>query len=86
MKKLLTIALMLAMASCTEKTITRNWGGNDTIYIDKGQKCVMLTWKENGLWILTEPMDSDYIPKQKTFYEDSEFGVLEGKVIIIERK
>ena len=38
------------------------------------------------LWILTEPMDSDYVPKTKTFYEDSNLGVMQGKITIIEQR
>lgn len=31
-------------------------------------------------------MDDDYTPKTKVFREDSNFGVLEGKVLFIESK
>ena len=46
----------------------------------------MATWKEVDLFYLTEPMDSDYVPKTKTFREDSSWGVMESTVIFKERK
>ena len=46
----------------------------------------MATWKETNLFYLTEPMDSNYVPKTKTFREDSGWGVMESTVIFKERK
>ena len=78
-------AAMLMLTSC-ENLVTRNFGGSQTIELEKGQRLVEITFKETDLWILTEPMDSDYVPKTKTFYEDSNFGVMEGKITIIEQR
>jgi hypothetical protein len=66
--------------------MSRKFGGSTTINLEKGQKLVEATWKENSLWYLTEPMDSDYVPKTKTFKEDSNFGVLEGTVTFVESR
>ena len=82
------IALMVAvllLTSC-ENFATRNFGGSQTIELEKGQRLVEITFKDNDLWILTEPMDSDYVPKTKTFYEDSNLGVMQGKITIVESK
>lgn len=65
---------------------TRKVGGTTEITLEPGEKLVEVTWKTNNLWILTEPMDSDYVPKTKTFKESSLFGVMEGTVIIHEQK
>lgn len=46
----------------------------------------MVTWKEHSLWILTRDMRTDEKPEKYTFQEDSNFGVLEGTVKIIESK
>lgn len=46
----------------------------------------MATWKETDLFYLTEPMDSNYVPKTRTFREDSSRGVMESTVIFKERK
>ena len=75
----------LLLTSC-ENFTTRNFGGSQTIELEKGQRLVEITFKDNDLWILTEPMDSDYLPKTKTFYEDSNLGMMQGKIIIVESK
>ena len=84
---LINLALF-GLCSCTENTRSRVWGGKMTIELPKGQKLVEATWKGDGnsLWYLTEPMDTDYIPKTKIFQEDSRFGVLEGSVVFVESK
>ena len=78
--------LFVVVVSSCENFATRNLGGSQTIELEKGQRLVEITFKNNDLWILTEPMDSDYVPKTKTFYEDSNFGVMEGKISIIEQR
>ena len=87
MKKVLLAAIAASvMASCTQQMVTRKLGGSQTITLEKGQRLVEMTWKNNNLWILTEPMDSGYVPKVKTFYEKSSFGVLEGVITIKESR
>ena len=90
MKKVLTLfAFALSIAALTiscDNVMSRKFGGSTTINLEKGQKLVEATWKENSLWYLTEPMDSDYVPKTKTFKEDSNFGVLEGTVTFVESR
>ena len=76
---------VLMLTSC-ENFATRNFGGSQTIELEKGQRLVEITFKDNDLWILTEPMDSDYVPKTKTFYEDSNLGVMQGKITIVEQR
>jgi hypothetical protein len=78
------MVVVLMMTSC-ENLVTRNFGGSQTIELEKGQRLVEITFKDNDLWILTEPMDSDYVPKTKTFYEDSNLGVMQGKITIVEQ-
>jgi hypothetical protein len=79
------VVAVLMLTSC-ENLVTRNLGGSQTINLEKGQKLVEITFKDNDLWILTEPMDSDYVAKTKTFYEDSNLGVMEGKITIVEQR
>lgn len=87
MKKLILAAFAaMILAGCTQNMMTRNYGGESEIRLEKGQRLVEMTWKEDNLWILTEPMDSDYIPTTKTFYESSSFGMWEGKITVIESK
>ena len=90
MKKVLTLfvfALSIAVLTIScDNVMSRKFGGSTTINLEKGQKLVEATWKENSLWYLTEPMDSNYVPKTKTFIEDSNFGVLEGTVTFVESR
>ena len=86
MKKLIIVALAAFACGCTEQQRARSFGGESTVMLEKGQRLVEITWKNNNLWLLTEPMDSGYVPRTKTFYEDSEFGFMEGKITIIESR
>lgn len=65
---------------------TRNLGGEMTVELDPGQKLEEITWKEDSLWILSRPMRDDEVPETHTFYEDAEWGVLEGKITIVEKE
>ena len=65
---------------------TRNFGGESTIELPKGEKLMMATFKSSDIWYLTEKMDSDYVPKTKVMYESSLMGVMQGKVTFIENK
>ena len=83
---LLVILAAVMCCFCTENTRARVWGGKETITLSKGQKLVEVTWKENNLWYLVEPMDSGYTPKTKVFQEASRLGVLEGELTFIENR
>ena len=87
MKKILFVLLAVATLTSCEQYITRQYGGNTTIKLEKGEKLIEATWKGDGdLWYLVEPMDSDYTPKTIVFKESSLFGVMEGSVTFIESK
>ncbi|MEE0041037.1 hypothetical protein [Catenibacterium sp.] len=89
-KKILIIALAAGLLptlfSCTENERARQFGGTIIIELPVGEKLIMATWKDIDLFYLTEPMDSDYIPKVKTFREASNWGVMESTVIFKEKK
>ena len=89
MKKLIILSLfavsMVSLISC-DNWKSRKWGGSTTITLPKGEKLIEATWKESSLWYLTEPMDTDYKPKTKTFREDSNFGILVGTVTFVESR
>lgn len=86
MKKfILFITIMLCLTGC--QNTTKNWGGSMTIELPKGQKLEEITWKDDtDLWYLTRPMREDEIAETHTFQQDTEFGILEGTVTIIETK
>lgn len=86
MKKFIfALMLCLCLTSC-DQSITRTMGGTTKIELEPGEKLVEATWKGDDIWYLVEPMDSDYVPKAKTFKESSRIGVLEGKVIFYEKR
>ncbi len=86
MKKLIVILLMFLCLTSCDQSITRTMGGTTKIELEPGEKLVEATWKGDDIWYLVEPMDSDYVPKTKTFKESSRMGVLEGKVIFYEKR
>lgn len=52
----------------------------------KGREAAHGYMEREHLFTLTEPMDSDYIPKIKTFKESSSWGVLESTITFVEAK
>lgn len=81
------IALTLSTTlffSC--QTTTRNWGGDMTINLKPNQKLEEITWKDNSLWYLTRPMTENDIAETHTFQEQTDFGVFEGTVTIVETR
>jgi hypothetical protein len=83
---IIVVVSMYLLGSCTENRRAKTWGGTMRVELEKGQKLVHVTWKDSGLWYLTESMEEGYVPKTKTFQENSRFGVIEGKVLFIESK
>ena len=87
MKKLFLAILMGVMVtSCTENVRVKTWGGEGTINLPKGRKLVNVTWKENQVWYLTRPMNSNDVAETYQFQEESSWGVMEGTYNIIETK
>lgn len=83
--KLLVIASLVFIVGCTDNTSTRVTGGKMTINLDKGQKLVNITWKQNNIWYLTRVARPGESPETYSFKEKSQHGFWEGEVIIIER-
>lgn len=90
MKKIISIILAIMMIAtltgCSCQYVTKNFGGEMTVYLDKNEKLVNVTWKEDSLWFLTKPMTEDDVAETYQFKEDSEFGIMEGIVTIVETK
>lgn len=81
------IALALSttlFSSC--QIVTKNWGGDMTINLKPNQKLEEITWKDDSLWYLTRPMTEDDIAETHTFQQQTDFGVFEGTVTIVETK
>lgn len=89
MKKILIILvaiIAIVTTSCTKNQRARSFGGNMTIELPKGQKVTIATWKNADLFYMLEPMEDDYVPKTKTFVEDSGWGILEGSITFVESR
>lgn len=82
---ILTLCVMV-LTGCSEKTRAKSFGGSTSIDLEPGEKLEEVTWKDSNLWILTRPMREDETAETYDFKEDSEFGVLEGTVNIIEHE
>jgi len=86
MKKLLIILFVILFTSCTENEKARSYGGEATLLLPKGEKLIVVTWKESNLWYLTRPMNSTDSAETYNFKEESSYGVWEGRYIIKEEK
>ena len=85
-KLLLSIGVIAMLGSCTENNRVKNWGGDGTLTLPKGQKLINVTWKESQIWYLTRPMTPQDSCQIYTFHESSSWGVMEGTYTIIEVK
>lgn len=89
MKKILCLLVVLSLLvvllpGC--QTVTKEFGGSTTITLEPNLKLEEITWKEDSLWYLTRPMREDEQAETHTFQQQSNFGILEGTVTIIETK
>lgn len=91
MKKIIIaiVLLSLTLVSCTDNQHTAMYGGRKKIDLPPGEKLENISWKIQGsnvasLWYLTTKRDPSEAPKTHTFKENSAYGMLEGKVVIIE--
>lgn len=82
----LIIGSILKWYFLPENRTTRIFGGTMEINVEPGEKVLMATFKGDNLFYLTEPMDSNYVPKIKILREKSVMGILESKVKFIESK
>ncbi len=78
--------IVIGLSSCTQNQMAKQYGGTAIVNLPKGQKLVTATWKEQSLWYLTKNMKEDDKAEQLIFQEESNLGLIEGKVIFIESK
>lgn len=82
---LITIVICVSLlAGC--KGAARKYGGDITVKLEPNQKLELVTWKEGSLWYLTRPMREDEEAETHLYQQDSEWGVFEGTVTIVETK
>ena len=79
MKKLIFLfALVVTLFSCTENERAKIYGGKLDYRLKPNEVLINATWKEGELWILSK----DTITGIHYFREKSNFGMMEGEVII----
>jgi hypothetical protein len=84
MKKLTALLLLVVtLFSCTANERARNLGGTEHITLDKGDRLVNVTWKQDDLWILTKQDNTK--PSTYSFKEKSSYGIMEGEIVITEQ-
>ena len=79
-----TTIVMTGLTGC--QTVTKDFGGSTTVELEPNQKLEEITWKDDSLWYLTKPMTDEDVAETHTFKQQSNFGVFEGTVTIIETK
>ena len=80
---LLVAAVAICLTGCNE--IAKNYGGSLTVNLDKDQKLVNCSWKEDSLWILTRPRREGETPETYKYFEKSNMSIVEGSVTIVEK-
>lgn len=83
---IISIVYVLSLTGCTSNYMTKNLGGSTTLELPENVKLEDITWKDNSLWYLTRPMRKDEEAETHTFKQQSEYGVFEGTITIIEKK
>ena len=79
MRKLTMVVItLLALVSCTDNQRARSFGGTETVKLEPNEKFINITWKQDNLWIIVQDtVTGNYYAREK-----SNFGVLQGKVVI----
>ena len=80
MKKLLLILSIasVSLVACTDNQRARTYGGTEEVSLKPNEVVLNVTWKGNEMWICTK----DTITGIVYFREKSDWGVLEGTVVI----
>ena len=83
-KFILSLIAALAFASCTENQMAKQFGGTMKVDLPANTEFVNATWKNDGLWYIHRPRKQGETIDTITMQEDSNFGLVEGKVQFIE--
>lgn len=91
-QKEVTEKIMSTSTNQSNNTMTKRFGGEQVIVLEKGLKLMDIDWKfdalteTDSLWIQTRKMREDDIAEEYMYKEKSTFGLIEGTVIIKEQK
>lgn len=79
MKKLiLLLSSVILFSSCTDNSRARRFGGTEEVELNQNEVVLNVTWKGDEMWICTK----DTVTGITYFREKSNWGILEGTVII----
>jgi prepilin-type N-terminal cleavage/methylation domain-containing protein len=81
----IAIVVAIAFQGCNSNIGAKYLGGTQVYKLEPGQECFDVTWKGDSLWIAVRPRLEHEKPDKITFMEKSQFGAIQGKVIIIEQ-
>ena len=82
----LAVIACMMIISCGSYNQTESYSVVTNIELPKGMKLVNPIWNGDRLWYLLEPMDSEYIPKNKVLQERSSPGILSSKIVFKESR
>lgn len=85
-KRVIAVAVLCSILLIGCQAMTREYGGTTTINLEPNEKLEEITWKGDSLWYLTRPMTKDDVAETHIFRESSNFGAIEGKVVIVESR
>ena len=78
-------AALITLSACTDNTRARYFGGTMTVTLPQGQSLAFVTWKETSLWYATQPRKIGDPPVVTVLQENSQMGIVQGKVIFKEQ-
>lgn len=83
---LMIVATMFALGGCTDNHMTRKFGADTEIKLERGQKLMDVVFNTNNVWYLTRKMNANDVAECYKFQEKSSFGIFEGTINICEQK
>lgn len=87
MKKILAGILLAVLVMCISgcNTVTRTWGGQQTIDLPEGMSFIEAEWdSQDNLWYTYRPRRQNEKPETYIMQEESNMGVAEGKITFVE--
>lgn len=79
------IVILLSASGCTENSRAKKYGGTAFVDLPEKTKFVFATWKDDQLWYAYRPARQGELPETTTLQEQSKWGLIEGKVIFVEK-
>jgi hypothetical protein len=77
--------LIATLSLCSCNQVTKMYGGSMNVELEKDQKLINVSWKQDSLWMLTRSRRADEPIEKYKYEENSAFGLLQGTVTIIEK-